>query len=244
MERSLIGSEKMQKSKIELKNIKINKAFKLKHLINVLPLKTLSYSLFYVMAFAKNNNKLKNETVAAKEAMMNISEMINGKKGLISGVELQKRLHEGVESYLNLYYKLDGEFKNIAISLPHNNIIAIPAILKQKGKSKEEVSKRLEFGLYMKPFEFINSEIEKLKRIEYLQDLFMLSADTKRVDIEKISKIIHSVNAVTINPEKDDTIKDSIINEIASNDYVFEYVYSKLEERTFNIENAKRIIRT
>ncbi len=234
----------MQKMKGQFKSIKNSKAYRLKHMINTLPLKALSYSIFYAMAFAKTNKELKNEAAAARESAKSISDMINNTSGTINGDKLQKKLHEGVASYLNLYYKLSTEFKNNVVSLPYNNIIAIPAILQQKGKSKEEVAKKLEYGLYMKPFEFIGSEIEKLKKMEKLQELFTLSGSAKKIDIEKISKIIGTVNAISMNPEKDDTIKESIINEIASNEYVFEYMYSKLEQQTFNAENAKRIIRT
>ncbi len=232
---------------IKVMHKKSSRAKKLKNGINALPLKALSYSLSYVLAYAGKNAASRKIAKHVKTIALGINAKLdsieNGYE--ISGKELYDTIHSGVLSYIKLYSSLDSSFKENAAKLPKGNIIAIPALMERKGIANDTIANAIAYGLYMKPFEFLGNEIDKLRKLEQIRASFMLSdSNDRHIDIEKLGNIISTVNKVSSNPETDDKIKESIIEDVASNSYVFEYLCSKLEGQMLNASNAKRVLRS
>lgn len=232
--------------------------------INNLPIKAMQLSLSYVMAKAKTSKKISMMEFAKAQKTLkgldNVSTRLKSNEQ-IDPNEFYGALDNACAFYVNFYYGMDNDILNAIIeehrSAKKNldgNILTMPAIAVMKKEPKTKTIVRLKKNIYKKPIVFLHNTLKSSRSIESLRVAISLN-ESKVNGTQRLSYLLTSLekNILTSNPEsqdheKEEDFKRSIINSIVilSDQYgmhTLNYVNDKLDEATFNIKSAQRVIR-
>jgi hypothetical protein len=234
--------------------------------INSLPVKALLFALSYVIAKADETEKPIGRIEISKarrvvKSLGGAATMLKTNEEL-DPEEVYSMINAACSSYINLYYSLDSGVKR-SILEEHKkkgkisfeeNMLTMPAITSMRNEPKNEVILTLRKSLYKKPFIFLHSAISNSRKIESLRIAMALNESKDdgmkmlSYSLMSIEKALGNIEKGIMNPAQDEAFKVEVINGLAglSEQYdihTLSYITGKLDEATFNIKSAQRVVR-
>ncbi len=235
--------------------------------INSIPVKAMLYALSYAIAKAESGRgkATATEVGSAKRAAKGLGSVAVklGESIDIDPEEMHDMLNGACSSFINLYYSL-GEGVKRSILEEHRkgkrdtafekSMLTFPVIASMRSEPKSEVILAIRKSLYKKPFLFLHSAISSSRKIESLRVAMALNESKvdgmKRLSysLMSVERRLGSIDRGIMNPMRDEAFKADLINGIAmlseqSDIHTLSYIDGKLDERTFNIKSAQRVIR-
>lgn len=233
--------------------------------IDLLPVKSLTYAMRFLLNKGPAQYSGTKRVGQARSALDGLDSV---RAKLDSGTpvpqsEMDKILENAATSYVELYYSLGRAIHDSILrdclawrtpSEGKRNIITMPAYAFQNGYPKESLIAEIKNGLQIKPYSVLHSMLKSSERIETLRASLSLRKTQSRTALSAISaaqksleEVMRSIGSGAVSAEHESR-KDRVISEIASFSdkhevNTYDYINWKLDEMTFNMRSAQRIIR-
>ena len=221
------------------------------------------YALLYIVAKGRGGKATAAVPMAKAKESITVLKAVNSKlRGNVAldANEMHDIIGVTAESYANLYYSLDSSVRASILNDNHGriakeeNILTMPAVMINGNEHKSAVVSSLERSLYKKPLAFLQSAISTSIKMESLRASMALKKKTDftverlSYSLQNIEKLMQNVDSGNIKPTEDEEAKMRIVHELVTlseqyDAHTLNYISSKLDETSFNISTAQRIIR-
>ncbi len=232
--------------------------------INSLPIKAMLYAFLYLTSKAEPCMRSASQGALAKaNDSVKVLKAVNGRlrgNSELDPSEMYDIINITVSSYVNLYYSIDSTTRSAILddchsSLPKElNLLTMPAVMIMKNTPKGRVASDIKRSLCKKPLIFLQSAILASRRMESirasmsLKKSYDLGSDRLSSCLDLVGKLIENAEQGIVKPKEDEEEKLKVINGLVSlsqkyDTHTLSYIKSKLDETSFNITAAQRVIR-
>lgn len=227
--------------------------------INRLPVKSMLYALLYITDRASRHSTGNPDAMESISVLKAVSTKLRENGNMEAG-ELHRILDTTVSSYVDFYYSLNSSITKAVLRERHSrllngeNILTMPALMMANKVPKSIVASAIQHSLYKKPFVFLHSAISTSRRMESMRASMALkkSADftMERLtySLQELEKVMDSIDDGRVKPGEDESVKTAVIRDIVGlseqyDAHTLSYINSKLDEISFNMSTAQRIVR-
>ncbi len=232
--------------------------------VNGLPVKSILYALLYVTSKSETSRKaMQGGALTKAKDSIRALKAVNGKlraNSALDPIEMHDILNITSSSYVNLYYSLDSATRHAILNDTHGklpkeeNILTMPALMIMKNAPKGRVVHDIRSSLYKKPLVFLKSAIVASRKMETLRASMSLkkstdlTSDKLSYSLDTIERLMESIDRGMVRPKEDEDAKAKVIDDLVSlseryDAHTLSYIKSKLDETSFNISTAQRVIR-
>lgn len=230
--------------------------------VNRLPVTSMLYALLYIVDKADPDKRQASGMAEAMESIK-VLKAVNSRlrdNGSMEGAELHDIIDATASSYVNLYYSLNRNMTESILKERHGripkeqNILTMPALMMVMNVPKSGAVSAIRTGLYKKPFAFLQSAIATSRKMETLRASMALkksidfTAERLSYSLQTVEKLMDGIDAGNIRPNEDEAVKARVIDDLVRlseryDAHTVTYINSKLDEASFNISTAQRIVR-
>ncbi len=232
--------------------------------VNGLSVKSILYALLYVTSKGEDSRKAQQTGALGKaKDSIRVLKAVNGKlryDNALDPIEMHDILDITASSYVNLYYSLDSATRHAILDDRHGrlpkeeNMLTMPGLMIMKNVPKGMVVHDIRSSLYRKPLVFLKSAIVASRKMETLRASMSLKKSTDLASdklsylLDTVDKLMDNVDRGMMNPNADEAAKAKVIDDLVSlseryDAHTLSYINSKLDEASFNITTAQRIVR-
>lgn len=232
--------------------------------VNGLPVKAILYALLYVMSKGEHSRKAQQSgTLTKAKDSIRVLRAVNTKlraNDELDPVEMHDILDITASSYVSFYYSLESAIRADILEddygrMPKDeNILTMPALMMMRNAPKGKVVHIIRTNLYRKPLVFLRKAIVASRKMETLRASMSLkkstdfTSDRLSYSFDAVEELIGRVDTGLVKPKEDEEAKARLIDDLVGlseryDAHTLQYIKSKLDETSFNLSTAQRVIR-